>query len=54
MERGNRYWSCEYDDLQNWPDTMSHENPLLENQIKQRLTQKTNYIFTSINRTLYR
>ena len=31
MLRGNQHGGREYDDLQNWPDMTSHENPLLEN-----------------------
>ena len=27
--KGNQHGSCEYDDLQNWLDMTSHENPLL-------------------------
>ena len=29
MLRGNQHGGREYDDLQNWLDMMSHENPLL-------------------------
>ena len=29
MLRGNQHGGCEYDDLQNWIDMTSHENPLL-------------------------
>ena len=29
MQRGNQHGSCKYDDLQNWLDMTSHENPLL-------------------------
>ena len=27
MLRENQHGGCEYDDLQNWHDVMSHENP---------------------------
>ena len=29
MLRGNQHGGCEYDDLQNWLDMTSHENPLI-------------------------
>ena len=29
VQRGNQHGRCKYDDLQNWLDMMSHENPQL-------------------------